>query len=735
MKDYPSKSSAESDAVARAVTVQSDARFPQGYPYREIGGGPEKDIFLDLRNVLRVLNKRKWLIATIAASFGALGLLRALLQEPLYASTVRLQISRSATSYFKSGELPLFDINDSWFNTEVELLNSGDLAERVASLAHFGRNQGPDANFTDVILGGRTIKAVKATHLVDITYTDRNPARAQRVARAYGEAYVALNQDKRLKFHADAKLLLEDQLNQLKQRLENADKAVLAFAEKERIIGTTDKASITESNLLAANGALSGLVTERVRNEELLRQVQDVSRDLPQILANKAIEDLRSQRRQLSAEYREKSESFGAAYPTMVQLRSKLKEIDHQLDSEVRTIKSSLKAAFEASQNQENEMKQRVEQLRGEMLELQRRSIQYNILKHDAEATRSLYDSLLGRYKEVDVSGDGMSSIFIVSQARLPRAPILPDRFKSFLSSLALGLGIGVAIAWVIERLDDRVYVPVDAEQASGLTLLGVIPKPKRKQTFAAANEDLASPVSDAFRSACLLLQFSTEYGVPKTLMITSANPAEGKSSTSLGIAREFAAMGLKVLVIDADLRNPSLHIKADLDNNVGLTTYLTRNCKMGDAIQSFKCGNHFIMTSGPTPPNPVELVSGPRFAFLLSESGKVFDLILIDSPPVMGVPETLLLSNAVTTTVLIIAAGETRISQVRTAVKLLRQARGIALGMILTKFDYESGHGYEYGYGYGYEYRNQEAYRYGDCADNVVGDRLEDLPGGSRNR
>ncbi len=733
-----SEALAESDPAARGLTIQSGAPLRDGYHYGEMGGRLFEGPSVDLRKFLRILNRRKWLIVAVAVCMGSLALLRALLQEPLYASTVRLQLNRGISSLGKNGGFQLIEFDDSWFDTEVELLQSRDLAERVASLTRFRADETPSARgaaesgggasdqerAADMILGGIAVKALKPTHLVDITYTDRDPVRAQRIARAYGEASLAVNRDRRLEANADAKAMLEDQIRELKHRLEDADKAVLAFAEQRRIVSTTDKVSVAESNLSAASTALSGLVAERIRNGELWRQVEDESKDLPQILANKAVEELRSQRRQLLAEYQEKSETFRADYPTMAQLRNKIQEIDRQLVSEVKTVRASLKAAYEASLHQENEMRQRVEKLRGEMLELQRHGIEYNILKHDADATRSLYDSLLERYKELDINGGGANRVFVVGKARLPHAPMRPDRLKWFLVGLALGLGVGVALALAMEHTDDRVHLPLDAEQASGLPLLGIIPRPGRKQTFESAAENAASAVSDAFRSVCLLLRFSTEYGVPKTLMVTSANPAEGKSSTSLGIARAFSAMGLKVLVVDADLRKPSLHAKTGLDNSVGLTTYLTRNCAAKEAIRHSERDNLFIMTSGPTPPNPVELLNGARFASLLSGSGEVFDLVLIDAPPVIGPAETLLLSNAVTATVLIIAAGETRIGQVHNAVKLLQQARGTALGAVLTKFDDAPGYGYSYGYGYGYGYQDADG-------AGEAGDRLDSPPGG----
>jgi capsular exopolysaccharide synthesis family protein len=372
----------------------------------------------------------------------------------------------------------------------------------------------------------------------------------------------------------------------------------------------------------------------------------------------------------------------------------------------VKTIKSSLKAAFESSLNQENEMKQRIEKLRKEALDLQKRSIQYNTLRHEVETTRSLYESLLQRFKEVDVaSGVGTNNIFIVDKAQFPDAPSSPNKLKSLLIALGLGLAIGAGGAFAFEQFDDVIYSPLEAELASGLTLLGVVPKTKKGQTVEAAREDARSAISEAIRSLCTSLHYSTENGVPKSLLITSSMPGEGKSSIALATARTFAATGLKVLIVDADLRNPSLHKKAGLANSVGLTSYLTHNCEVRDAIQQINVNNLYVMTSGPLPPNPVELLHGPRFASFLSVGGEIFDLIIIDAPPVMGMADTLVLANMASTTLLVIAAGEGRIHQVRGTLKRLKLARSKPLGIVLNKFAAPVSYGYGYGYGYDYSY------------------------------
>ena len=726
----PPASGAVVERRAESTSLSDPPREASEYYY----GAPPGEVGFDLRNYLRILNKHKWLLGAVTAAFLVLGLLYVLLATRLYTATLRLQIDRNVARVIESGNvMPAEGSDIEFYQTQYELLQSRSLAERVAALSRFARDlerrripavsDADDSSgrapperaereraAVEAILENRTVRPVKGSRLVDVNFTDTDPARAQRVANAFGDAFIATNLDRRYQANAHAKSFLEDQLQHLKLRLEEAEKAQLAFAEKEQIVVTTDKASIAESNMAAANAALGSIVAERIKNEQLWRQVQNTSGfDLPQILSNKGIEDLRARRNELATEYQEKSETFRPDYPDMAKLKNRIREIDRQLGFEIKTIKNSLKSAFDASLSQENEMKQRVEDLRKATLDLQKRSIQYNHLKREVDTTRSLYENLLQRYKEVDIAGGaGSNNVFIVDPAELPDRPSSPKVTKTLALALLLGLMCGVAAAFALEHFDDKIYSPGDAEQASGLPLLGVIPLIKPEE-LEAQLADQRSAISEAYRSACTSLQFSTEAGLPKSILITSATPSEGKSSTSYLVARQFAAAGLKVLLVDADLRKPSLHIKIGLNNNVGLSTFLTRNCEMREAIQrdGGAIEKIYYLTAGPIPPNPVELLNGPRFTSLLNVCGQAFDLIVIDGPPVAGMADTLLLTNIASATLFVIAGGQARISNVRNALKRLAQARSKPVGIILNKFDAKmASYGYGYGYGYGdYEY------------------------------
>src|ERR1700730_848885 len=530
---------------------------------------------LSLHEYLRILIKRKWLILSILGVAIVIGTLTTLMKTPLYTSTVRMQIDPNTAKIVQSGDVtPIEGANRDFMRTQFRLLNGRTMAERVASALKLGEDQdffrprnfsitnaifkiiglgggsgGGTANKADregaaagIVLGNRVVRPVLGSRLVDIDYSDPNPSRAQRIASAYADAFVASNLDKRFQANSYAKVFLEDQLKTLKLRLEDSEKALIAFGQKEEIVATNDKASIAETNLANANAALGVLISDRIKNEQLWKQLdQATAINLPQLLTNPVIESLRTKRNTLSTEYQDKLETFKPSYPEMMQLSSQIAEIDRQLATELKTLKASYKAAYESSLSQENEMKRRVETLKADMLDLQKRSIEYNILKREVDTNRSLYDGLLQRFKEVDIAGGvGANNVFIVDKATLPGSPSSPNMSRALFMALMLGLAAGVGAALLLEYLDDTLRSPEEVERALGYATLGIIPKIEFGKTPEAELTNPRSHTSEAYRSLCTALQLSTESGLPKTLLVSSAGPGEGKSTTALTMARHF---------------------------------------------------------------------------------------------------------------------------------------------------------------------------------------------------
>ena len=510
----------------------------------ELEGGESegKDLVVAIRQYLHMVLKRKWLILSLTLAFAVLGGVQAGLKIPVYVATARIQIDREPLKVVEGG-IVASDSGGGDLRTEYELLKSRAMSERVVSklrlyedadffkpreLTLLGTIQsaltGPAKNVATppsvlqgwavgIVISNVTISPVPGSRLVDISFADTNPARAQQVANAYADFYVQSTLDKRFQANSYAKTFLEDQISQLKIRLSDSEKAMLDFAEKQKMVEVGEKSSVAENNYAAASGAVGQLTAERIKNEQLLRDVENASAiNVSELLSNSVIAELRAHRKALETEYHEKLESFKPGYPVMVQISNKMKEIDRQLAAEVTTIRSSLKAAYESSLNQENEWKARAENARQEVLELQKMNIQYNILKREVESNRGLYDNLLQRYKQVDLAaGVGTNNVFIVDKA-MGASSMAASFSRAIMIYLALGFGAGVGLAFLLDLLDDRVRAPEELEKLSGLATLGIIPQIEFEEAFRGAIKDPRSPLSEAYRSLATALQFTTEF-------------------------------------------------------------------------------------------------------------------------------------------------------------------------------------------------------------------------------
>src|SRR5208283_3763755 len=324
-------------------------------------------------------------------------------------------------------------------------------------------------------------------------------------------------------------------------------------------------------------------------------------------------------------------------------------------------------------------------------------------------------DGLLQRLKEVGVEGGvGTNNVTVVDSALVPDGPFKPNLTLNMQLAALLGLALGVALAFFLEYLDDTVQHPEDMEKVAHLAVLGVIPMVKSKKGHGGSalpllsHLDTRSAFAEAYRSVRTALQFSTREGVPKQIVVTSTTGQEGKSTSAVALAINFAQAGQKVLLIDADLRNPALHRLLTVDNSRGLSNYLSSDLPALGIVRVTSVPNLYVIPAGPLPPNPVELLSGPKLLELLAELGLRFQNIVFDAPPVLGIADALVLGNQVGATLFVVAAGTTPKAHLRAALKRLRHASVAPLGAVMTKHNLRAG-------GYGYHSQYYSYYRSSD--------------------
>lgn len=693
----------------------------------------------DLVGYWHILRKHKWLILGVLVSIVAATVVLTLLITPLYRATTMLQIDREAVKVVEfDAAAPLERGNsDDFYQTQYELLRSRTLAQRVvrkldlvrepvmramlersdaaghaamlgAGTEQASRQRAAERAAAAVVMAGLQIEPVRNSRLVRVHFDSPDAAFSARVANAVAQGFIESTLERRFDAASYATKFLEERLRQLKVRLEESERDLVQYAQQEQIVSGDQGQSLTGETLSELTIALAAAQNQRIRAEARLRQAQaQAGAGLPPDMLEKSIvRTLQARRADLMAQYQDKLRIYKPDYPDMRQLQGQIDETNRQIAAELGNIRASVRAEYDAARGQENLLGAQIGLARADALDLEKRSIRYNILKREVDTNRQLYDGLLQRYKEVGVAGGvSTNNVSVVDAAQVPGRPFKPSLSHNLLLALLFGLVAGIALAFLLEYLDDRVRGPDDVERMFGLAVLGIVPKLKQQLPLEAAR-DPRSGFSEAYRSVRTALQFSTDAGVPRTLLITSSEAEEGKTTTAIMLARNFAQLGKRVLLIDADLRSPGLHgmlaARADLP---GLSNHLAGATGRAEAIHALDMADLWLMPAGPLPPNPAELLSSPKMDALLQAVAGEYDQVIIDGPPIMGLADAPLLAHLADGTVLMVAAGKSRRGAIRHALKRLGGAQAHILGAIVTFYDPRTAIG-SYGYGdYAYGY------------------------------
>lgn len=702
---------------------------------------PEGEFRSLLFLVVGLAVKYRWLILTFCGVALAIGFWVYLTSTPIYSATATIQIDRQAPRVVKMDTPQEEDSyeSDRFYQTQYDVLRSRLLADRVASDLNLGAasdfiqpqptsalaklrslifrsattKTGDQGNLQQrqavaagMVRGGLSVEPVENSNLVRISFNSPSPEWAERVANGIADSYIKLNLERRYGATAYARNFLKERLEELKLKLEESEKALVAYSEEKQLVTEGDKQSIAESDLAALNGALQRAVAQRIDAQELWEQANSTNGlALPQVLQDKSIQLLLQERVTLASEYQNKLATFTPAYPDMLKLKAQIDAINREIKSAVDIVKQSLKAQYDSMLQEEALLKKKIDEIKQGVLSTRDKEIQYNILKREADTNRTLYEGLLQQYKDIGVAGAvSINNISVVDRAELPGAPFTPNLQKTLSTALLLGLlAAGILIA-LLEVLDDTFKSPEELEERLGLPVLGMIPLHKGCVLDAVTGSENGH-FAEAFRSFRTALQFSTDQGVPKTVLVTSAQPGEGKSTTVLALAVNFAQLGMKVLLIDADLRNPAQHRYLKRNNTAGLSNYLAGREVPERLLQQTDVDGLQFMSSGPLPPNPAELLAGSKMMSLLSMAAEEFDMVVTDSPPIMGLADAPLLASMASGTLFVIATADTHRDAAKTALKRLHFARARIIGAVMNKCNFRSHYGYNYGYGYGLEY------------------------------
>lgn len=561
-------------------------------------------------------------------------------------------------------------------------------------------------------MGSIGVDQVPNSKLVRISVVHSQPDQAARIANAVAQTFMTVSMERKMESTIYAKNFLEDQIKVTKAKLEESERLLNAYAKNNSILTLDNKSDVINQSYSDYSAALSKAEQERIRAEALYNEVSRNPESAPMVLESKTIATFKEQKAKLEAEYLSLQSVYKADFPKMVQLRAQIGEIDGRIKAEIATVATGFKAQFEAAKRQEELVRARLSATRKEVQVTQDRSVDLNLLRRELDTNRLLYDGLLQRMKEVGVtSGLTANNVTLVDDAKVPLYPFSPQPERNAMMGLGLGLLLGLGIVFLREQLDDSIKSPDEVDALFGLPLLGLIPFIKRKNFTGRspamlAQEDPRGAFAEAYRSMRTALQFSTTEGAPKRLMITSCGKAEGKSTTALALAVNFAQLGHRVLLIDSDMRNPSVHRVLDVPNQVGLSNFLTGDIGREKLIQSTRIENLSVMTAGPPPPNPVDLLMGPKLMRLLERAEAMgYKQIIIDGPPILGLADAVVLGNQIQFILFAVKAGHTRRSAIKDSLRRLRIAGLLPIGVVMTHANqhHSADYSYEAYYGYGY--------------------------------
>ena len=745
-----------------------DGQRSLAQPYRSIGTAEventENSIRAALLKYLGLAIKHKYLIAAICFVALFCGFVATFMTTKIYSGSTTVKIDRAVPKLVNNQSSQFEGVNDpQFYQTQYELIRSRMLAERVATALNLAQTDfvgGRKASLLDrllgrgaaqrnvvrdaaairsrheqaigQIMGGLSVQPVALSSLVRIRFSSPSPVWAQRISIAMAEQYEKSVFDMRYAASSHARSFLDERLQQVKVKLQDSETELLKYAQKQGIVDVDNKQPQIMMQIHGIQTAYSDAVSTRVKLEQLWQQADsDGGAALPQVMSDNLIQSARAKLSQLRANYQDKLTVMKPAFPEMIAIQTQVRETEKDIRNQVNLIKNSIKAQYEAALSQEKALGEKLEQLNAEALEARVHGVEYTILLREVDTARSLYDGLLQQVKQQSVIGDiDTNNVSIIDRAMLPYVPDSPSLGKNLMMALLLGLGAAAAAITITEVLDDTFKTPEDIEEKLGLSVLGITPRffdPKSERT--ALNEvisDPTSPLAEAYRSLRTAVQFSTADGAPRTLLVTSSRPGEGKSTTAACLALNFAQLGMRVLLIDADMRNPSLHRVLSLDNSSGLSNYLSGAAEASTLVKNCIMSGVTVMTTGPLPPNPAELLASPRLGTLLSTASESFQVVIIDGPPVMGLADAPIIASIAEGTMLVIEGAKTRRALARDALKRLEFARARVVGALLNKFDPKRAgvsYGYgNYGYGYGYGYgQGAERYVYGQKEKPVL--------------
>jgi polysaccharide biosynthesis transport protein len=729
-----------------------------------------------ISDYLNVLRKHKWTILGCLATIFSLVAIASLRMPKVYEASGKIAINKpdNSLNFQNTATFNLDYYDPSELETQVKILQSDDLALEVIRTLNldrrpeFGGQASPapspdldpdplqDPARASSLLGGFTgnLRVAVSTNsrIIEVHYRSPDPQTAANVVHTLMQSYIEDDRKKRFDATMAASDWLQNQLVDMQMKVESSQEKLVRYQKEHEILGIDEKQNITTEKLDELNKALTAAESERMDRESFYRLVEsgdpdavaasaggvDIGPQSPSVL----LDTLLGKRAELKIQVADLNTQFGPSYPKLAQLNNQLKEIDSQVQSEMKKIVNKVRGQYMTALGRENLLHDALERQKQEANKLNESAIEYNMLKRDADTYRALYEGILEKLKEASVSaGLKANNFVIVDDSRPPSYPIEPNIPRNLGFALMLGLASGVGLAFLLEGLDDTIRTAEQAHTISGLPSLGMIPLgsksaregPDAKRLVIASSKEAVelvtqvrpqSQMAESYRALRTSLLLSNLGAPPRVIMVTSALPQEGKTTTSINCAVVLAQKGVRVLLIDADLRRPSIHKTLGMGPRSGLSNVLTGSTTLEQAItRTSILPNLFVLPAGTPPPNPAELLASSNMRDVLAQLREQYDHIVVDTPPSLSVTDAVVLSPRADAVILVIRSGQTKKQSLRRARDILTQVGAKVIGVLLNAVDLSSPDYYYY-----YEYQGKYAQYYQNAEASEDKDDDDDL-------
>lgn len=715
----------------------------------------------DLLEYWRTITKRKWSILGLALAVTLLAALVVFAIRPTYRSTVMLLIEAQKNKVVGIEEVYSgMSANREYFQTQAEILKSRELAAKVvqklklATHREFDPRQqeaplwkrwlgmaGVDADGLGIVVSGEdnattgedaitkgvvgrfqgqlTVEPVRLSQLVRVSFESYDSKLAAIIANTVAEVFIESDLEARYQMTRKASSWLSDRLGGLRQKVEAAERALQQYRDKERIVDVKGVAQSGVSRQLEQ--LTTALVEARNRRNEAenkFNQIRDIRgasasayESVPAVMNNAMVVQMRGVEADANKKLSELTNRYGREHPRMVQAEGELKAARENTRRAIENVVSSITRDYEVARANEASIERSLGQSKGEIQDINRKEFQLGVLEREVAANKQLFDMFLGRFKETSAAGDLQSTVARVVDPAIPSAvPYKPNKRQAVLIALVVGLFIGVMLALLLERLDSTVKTSHDVESKLGLPVLASLPiiterKIKYERIF---EQNPQAVFSEGIRTARTGILLSSIDEPHHTLVITSSIPGEGKTTFATNLALAFAQTK-RVVLVDGDMRRPSIgKLFGREPNSPGLSSLVAASTPASECIFKVDGSELQIVPSGPIPPNPLELMLSKRFEEALHKLREMFEMVIIDSPPVQLVSDSMVIARNCTGVVFIVKADDTPYQVARNAVKRLRQTQANIIGVALNQLDFQRADRYygEYtGYSkYGYK-------------------------------